>query len=66
MVRIAIGADGRVKACEIAQTSGFTRLDEKACQVAMRRWRFNPAQKAGEPVESTKVQPIQWRIEQGR
>ena len=62
VVRIVIGADGRVKACDVAQSSGFPRLDEKTCQVAQRRWRFNPAEKAGQPVESTKTQPVLWQI----
>ncbi len=66
VVRVVIGANGRVTECSVAQSSGFTRLDERACQVALRRWRYNPAQMAGKPVESTKTQPIQWRLEQGR
>lgn len=66
VVRVVIGTDGRVKECDVVQSSGHSRLDERACQVALRRWRFNPAQSAGQPVESTKTQPIQWRLEQGR
>ena len=47
VVRVVIGANGRVTECSVAQSSGFTRLDERACQVALRRWRYNPAQMAG-------------------
>ena len=63
VVRVTIGTDGRVKQCAIIESSGFERLDTQACRVAERRWRFNAAERGGEKVESTKVQPIQWRLE---
>lgn len=66
VVRVTIGTNGRVSECQIVQSSGFPRLDDKACEVAQRRWRFNPAESRGEKVESTKVQPIQWRLEDAR
>lgn len=66
VVRVTIGTNGRVSNCTVVQSSGFSRLDDKACDVAMRRWRFNAAESGGQKIESTKVQPIQWRLEEGR
>lgn len=59
-IRITIGLDGKVSACETAQSSGFARLDETACKIAMRRFRYNPALRDGKPVEETRLVPIRW------
>lgn len=65
-VRVAIGADGRVTGCEVTASTGFPRLDARACQVAMRRWRFTPASEDGRPVESSMEKRVVWRLEGGR
>ncbi|MGQ5701452.1 energy transducer TonB [Sandaracinobacteroides sp. A072] len=65
-VRITIGTNGRVDSCEVVRSTGFSRLDERACQIAQRRWRFNPATENGQPVPSTRTQNITWRLEAGR
>jgi protein TonB len=59
-IRVTIGTDGRVKDCQVVTSSGFTRLDERACQIAQRRWRFKPATENGQPVESTQAQNYRW------
>jgi protein TonB len=64
-VRVTIGTDGRVKACEIVQSTGFSRLDDKTCEVAMRRWRYNPAKEGNTPVEATITQRVRWVVEKG-
>ncbi|WP_199553908.1 energy transducer TonB [Sandaracinobacteroides hominis] len=65
-IRVTIGADGRVSACSVVRPSGFTRLDEKACQIAQRRWRFKPATQEGKPVETTVNRNYRWQLEEGR
>jgi protein TonB len=59
-IRVVIGTDGRVKDCQIVKSSGFPRLDERACQIATRRWRFKPATENGQPVESQLAQNYRW------
>jgi periplasmic protein TonB len=65
-IRVTVGTDGRVKNCEVVRSSGFNRLDERACQIASRRWRFTPATENGQPVESLSTVNYVWRLEDGR
>lgn len=48
-----IGANGRVTACNVTQSSGHADLDEAACAGVIRYGRFNPAlNDAGQPIET--------------
>lgn len=52
-LRVRIGADGRVTAVDVAQSSGYPSLDA-AARRQMFTWRFRPAQRAnGEPAATT-------------
>lgn len=62
-IRVQIGTDGSVKACEVVGSSGHERLDRKSCQVAERRWRFAPATEGGVAVASTQERSILWRLD---
>jgi len=48
-LKVLVDESGRPKDVQIAQTSGFARLDEAAKQ-AVRRWRFQAAMDAGRPI----------------
>jgi len=61
VVRMLIGRDGMVTAVEVLQTSGYSRLDE-AAQAATARWRFTPAVRNGQAVESDQVLAIHFRL----
>lgn len=65
-ISVVIGTDGRVKSCSVVSSSGFSRLDERACQIAQRRWRFNPATEDGKPVEATERRQFRWQIQDAR
>jgi len=65
-IRVTVGVDGRVKDCNVVRSSNFNRLDERACQIASRRWRFTPATENGQPVESLSTVNYVWRLEEGR
>lgn len=61
-IAISINVQGKVDNCNVAASSGFPKLDEKTCQIALRRFRYKPALKNGVAVASTKTQKIRWQI----
>jgi protein TonB len=61
-VSYVVGADGKVASCTVTQSSGFPRLDDATCKIIMRRFRFNPATRDGQPVQETKTQPVRWQL----
>ncbi|MFN3591818.1 MAG: energy transducer TonB [Thermaurantiacus sp.] len=65
-VRVVVGTDGRVRSCEVTRSSGHSRLDTRACEIAQRRWRFRPATEDGQPVESTTTRSYRWQITDAR
>lgn len=56
-------ANGKVSEAKIAQSSGFTRLDESAMREAVRSWRFIPQQENGVAVPSWQRFAIRFRLE---
>lgn len=61
-VRVKIGADGKVKAVQMVSASheDFFKATERQ---ALRRWRFKPATRDGEPVESWREMTVHFRME---
>jgi protein TonB len=59
---VGIAADGTVRDCRVTASSGHPRLDARACEVALRRWRFTPATADGVAVPSTAERTISWRL----
>ncbi|MEN5118943.1 TonB family protein [Luteimonas sp. TWI662] len=57
MLRVHVGADGRVAGIDVIAGSGHARLDRAAVS-AVRRWRFEPAMRAGRPVPGEVRVPI--------
>ena len=56
-VQVTVAVDGSVDRMEVAQTSGNRYLDRAAME-AVRRWRFSPAMRNGQPVSATVVIPV--------
>jgi periplasmic protein TonB len=65
-VTVTVGVDGKVATCAVTASSGFSRLDERACQIAQRRWRFKPATENGKPVAVTLRRSYRWQLTEGR
>jgi protein TonB len=61
-VRALIGADGSVERAEIADSSGFDKLDDAALETVRSRWRFVPARRGGIAVESWVLVPIRFAL----
>jgi protein TonB len=56
-VRVTVATDGSVDRLEVAEGSGNRYLDRAAME-AVRRWRFQPAMRDGQPVVADVVVPI--------
>ena len=56
-VQATIAPDGSVERMELAQSSGDRYLDRAAME-AVRRWRFSPAMRNGQPVSAQVVIPV--------
>ena len=62
LLRITIGADGRVLGVELLEGSGYARLDQAAL-AAVRSWRFSPGTEDGAPARGTLDHRVTFRIE---
>lgn len=62
LLRVLIGADGVPQKVEIAQSSGFDRLDRQALDTVM-RWRFVPGKRNGVPEAMWYQQPVNFVLE---
>lgn len=60
-VKVTVAADGSVEQLDIVETSGNRSLDRAALET-LRRWRFQPATRAGQPVSADVVVPISFDI----
>ncbi|RMD63666.1 MAG: energy transducer TonB [Alphaproteobacteria bacterium] len=61
VLRVVVGADGRVHAIRVHRSSGYRLLDEAALD-AVKRWHFTPARRGGVPVTGTLDVPISFRL----
>lgn len=57
LLRVHVGSDGVPVAVDLVRSSRSRALDRAATE-AVRRWRFRPAQRAGQPVEGVVQVPI--------
>lgn len=58
---MAVDASGAPSQVEIAESSGFTRLDRAALS-AVKRWRFVPARRGSEAVAGRVIVPIHFNL----
>ena len=61
MVRVEVGTDGVPLSVDVAQRSGSRELDRAAVD-AVRQWRFQPAQRDGQPVVGAVTVPIDFKM----
>jgi protein TonB len=60
-VLVAVGADGVPTDVSVESSSQSRDLDRAALD-AVRKWRFRPAQRGGQPVAGSVVVPIEFRL----
>lgn len=58
-VQAVVSPDGSVERLELASSSGNRHLDRAALE-AVRRWRFTPAVRNGQPVSATVIVPLEF------
>jgi protein TonB len=62
LVSIHIDAQGTVTGADVAQSSGFSDLDQAAVQCVNAQFHFSPATENGVPVASTRQIRIVWKL----
>ncbi|HJV51551.1 MAG TPA: energy transducer TonB, partial [Noviherbaspirillum sp.] len=62
LLLVQVSAKGEADDVQIKQGSGYPRLDEAALN-AVRKWRFVPARRGTEPVASSVVVPLVFRLD---
>lgn len=61
-VRLAVGPDGLVKGCAVAESSGYESLDSNTCRILIERARFSPARDdRGRAIDGEYTQRVSWR-----
>lgn len=63
LLLILVKADGTVGDIQLKTSSGYPRLDQAAKQ-AVKRWQFQPALKAGNPIDFWYELPVKFRLNQ--
>ena len=58
-VRVRVAADGSVERMDVAASSGNRFLDRAAME-AVRRWKFKPATRGGQPVSAEVIVPLEF------
>ena len=61
LLRVLVDINGHPSQVTLRESSGFSRLDERAAET-VRRWKFVPARQGGEPVEAWVIVPIQFNL----
>jgi protein TonB len=60
VLRIEVDATGKPVSGTIDRSSGSTILDKAALKFVLARWRFKPAEHAGQPIAATALVPINY------
>jgi len=63
VLEVRVAPDGHAAEVRVLRSSGFAPLDESAVTTVRDRWRFIPARRGGEAVESRVTVPIRFRLE---
>ena len=62
ILRVLVNPGGTADEVQVRTSSGFLRLDE-AARDSVRRWRFVPAKRGGEPVTAWVLVPVSFRLD---
>jgi protein TonB len=62
LLKMHITEQGRVEEVQVERSAGHQELDQAAME-AVRRWRFEPARRAGEAVAMWVIIPVEFKIQ---
>jgi len=62
VLKVLVTREGAAASVDVEKTSGHSSLDHAALE-AVRKWRFAPARRGAEPIESSVLVPIVFRLE---
>jgi protein TonB len=62
LLKVLVTRDGAPASVNVEKTSGYAALDQSALD-AVRKWRFAPARQGAEPIESSVLVPIVFKLE---
>ncbi len=63
LLKVLVTREGLAARVELESSSGYNALDQSALET-VKRWRFTPAQRGGNPVEIWVRMPIAFRLEE--
>ena len=61
-IKYLVQPDGSVGECMVTATSGHPRLDDAACTMVKRRWKFKPATQDGKPVAEYLLADVRFQL----
>jgi protein TonB len=61
-IRFTVNTEGSVNECAVATSSGKGRLDDAACTMVKRRWKYKPATQDGKPVPWTTTANVVFQL----
>lgn len=61
-IKYLVQVDGTVGECAVITSSGSSRLDNAACAMVKRRWRFTPATERGKPIAAYLLAEVSFTI----
>jgi protein TonB len=65
LLDVLVRPDGRAAEVRVRESSGHRILDDSAADTVRTRWRFVPARRGGQPVESRVTVPIRFELRRG-
>ncbi len=63
LLKVLVTREGLAGRIELESSSGYNALDQSALET-VKRWRFTPAQRGGDPIETWVRVPIEFRLEE--
>ena len=62
LLKVLVTREGAAASVNVEKTSGYAALDQSAVD-SVRKWRFAPARQGAEPIESSVLVPIVFKLE---
>lgn len=64
LLQISVSAQGDITDVQVAQSSGFSELDQTAEEWVKSHWRYHPAIKGGQPVAGTVQASVKFNLQE--